>query len=108
MKFNSIYDDNTSLSVFEQLPFRPKRIYYMQGMKDGDLRGKHAHKINRQVIICARGSFDLQLGNLIKTMSINDWHLLEPKDWHVMEKFSPDCLILVLASEEYDESDYIR
>jgi quercetin dioxygenase-like cupin family protein len=108
MKYDSILDDNTKLAVFEHLPFQPKRVYYMQGMAMGDIRGKHAHKKNRQIIICARGSFTLQLSNLRKRMNINDWHLLEPGDWHVMCIFSSDCLILVLASEEYDPNDYIR
>ena len=108
MKFTKIKDKDTSLSVFEKLPFQPKRIYYMQGMDYFDVRGKHQHKKNRQVLICVKGDCIITVKSIDKHIEQNDYIILEPSDWHIMKNFSDDCILLVLASEEYDKNDYIR
>jgi len=76
-------------------------------------RGHHAHKKLEQVIFCINGSFVLRLDDGVRKQSLlmNDPCLgvkLGPKLWHTMEKFSSDCVILVLADDYYQESDYIR
>ena len=108
MKIKNIKDDSTILSVFEDLPFSPKRIYYMQSMGVGEKRGFHKHKKNKQILICIKGNFNILVNELKLTLCQHNFILLEPKDWHEMTNFSPDCVILVLASEEYDKDDYIR
>jgi len=108
MKFKKVTDSNTTLSIFEQFPFAIKRIYFMQGMKITESRGKHAHYKNRQVMICVRGNCALELEKQTIYLNQNHYHILEPYEWHTMSRFSNDCILLILASEEYDENDYIR
>ena len=107
MEYKQIADGSTILTVFEKLPFQPKRIYYMQGMDYYDVRGKHRHKKNRQVLICVKGYCTMTINSTNKMLIENDYVILEPRDWHIMKDFSDDCLLLILASEEYDENDYI-
>lgn len=102
-----------SLTVIQQpdIPFDIKRIYYIYGVDNSD-RGGHRHKITRQVLICLSGSCEILNNNGKKRESFlldnpRKCLLVEPEDWHVLTKFSPDAMLLVLASELYDEQDYI-
>ena len=98
----------------QNVPFEIKRVYYIAGMENAAaVRGKHAHKKLEQIIFCVHGSFDLELddGQTKQTIPLaNPYYgvLLGPKLWHTMTNFSKDCVILVLANDYYDESDYIR
>ncbi|MBI2064483.1 MAG: FdtA/QdtA family cupin domain-containing protein [Candidatus Yanofskybacteria bacterium] len=97
-----------------EIPFDIKRIYFINNFKDSSaVRGRHAHKKLRQVIICLGGSFDLLLddGRRRQILKMNDPSigvLLGNYLWHEMDNFSGDCVILVLAGDHYKESDYIR
>jgi hypothetical protein len=104
MRFDKIKSQRATLTVLEDFPFPIKRAYFMQGMDTTEVRGNHSHKKNRQIVICVRGSFRFNK----KVLFQNDYVILEPEEWHTMFAFTPDCIILVLASEEYDENDYIR
>lgn len=96
------------------IPFDIKRIYYLTDLERVQTeRGGHAHKETDQVIYCLRGSFTLNLddGETQQEILMNNPALgvrLGPGLWHTMKNFSPDCLILVVASKEYDASDYLR
>ena len=95
------------------IPFDIKRVYYIWGTDRDAVRGHHAHKKLEQVIICIAGSCDFILDNGKKREKV---HLCSPNQglyikhniWREFTNFSKDCVILVLASEHYDESDYIR
>ena len=102
-----------ALEEFVNIPFHPKRVYYMFGTKKGVIRGNHAHKKLRQVAIAVRGrcrfllddgneKIDLQLDNSAQAL------LIEKMIWHDMYDFSEDCVLMVLADELYDSEDYIR
>ena len=108
MRYNKVKDEGTILSIFQDLPFPPKRIYYMQEMDRYEERGFHKHKKNRQVLICVKGEFGLRINKSWGYFYQDEYVILEPSDWHEMSNFSSDCIILVLASEEYDKDDYIR
>jgi len=106
-----------NLAIGESLktiPFEIKRIYYINKLlNEKAVRGKHAHKELEQIIFCINGSFKLCLDDgKIKQDIIMDnpyWGVrLGPLLWHTMENFSKDCVILVVASDYYLESDYIR
>ena len=76
-------------------------------------RGSHAHKELQQLIIAASGSFDVTLddGNVKRTFTLNRPYqglLVVPGIWRDLNNFSAGSVCLVLASEKYDESDYIR
>lgn len=109
-------DDRGSLVALEQdknIPFHIKRIYYMFATLADVRRGFHAHKNLRQVAIAVRGScrFLLDDGNeKIELLLDNSSQalLIEPMVWHEMFEYSEDCVLLVLASEFYSSTDYIR
>lgn len=94
-------------------PFDVKRVYYIWGTNKDVIRGKHSHKKLQQVIICVAGSCDFILDDGTDRTSI---HLNNPSQglyikhniWREFTNFSNDCVLMVLASEHYDESDYIR
>jgi len=109
-------DERGMLVALEQtknVPFEIKRVYYMFATQTNVRRGYHAHKELRQLAIPVSGScrFLLDDGNekidlLLDNPSLG--LLIEPAVWHEMYDYSSDCILLVLASDVYDESDYIR
>lgn len=93
--------------------FEVKRIYYIFGTERGVVRGLHAHRDLRQIAIALRGSctFLLDDGRRRDTVVLDDptrGLVIESMIWREMSDFSPDCILLVLASANYDEADYIR
>ena len=109
-------DSRGSLIALEQLkevPFEIKRIYYIFNTKERVERGFHAHKDLKQMAIAVKGSctFVLDDGKNREEIVLDtpDKALfIEGVIWREMKEFSDDCVLLVLASEYYDESDYIR
>ena len=101
-------------SLTELVPFEVKRVYYIFDTTPGTVRGKHAHKDLKQVLICVSGACTIECempdGN--KNVCRLDWPdrglLIEGLVWRNMKEFSKDAVLLVLASEHYDEADYIR
>ncbi len=116
----SYFDDGPDglLVIAEEnknIPFAIKRVYYISNFKNKNqaIRGKHAHRTLTQVIFCVQGSFDLELDDGVNSQLISMGNprqgvILGRMLWHTMKNFSEDCVILVLASDYYDESDYIR
>lgn len=95
------------------LPFAIKRVYTLTGLAAGGVRGGHAHKALRQVIVCLVGSCVVELDNGRESLAVplSDparGLLLEPMVWHEMRGFSAGCVLMVFAAEHYDEADYIR
>ena len=102
-----------ALEEFNDIPFAVKRVYYIYDVAEGVRRGFHAHKQLEQILICIHGSCRILLDNGTEKETV----LLEKpyeglyvsnNTWREMFDFSPDAVLLVLASELYDESDYIR
>ncbi len=105
------------LSIMEgcrDIPFDIKRVYYINNLENRQsIRGKHAHKRLQQVIFCINGSFVLSLDDGKMKQDIYMWQdnigvVLGPALWHTMHSFSSGCILLVVASDFYDENDYIR
>lgn len=102
-----------SLEEFIDIPFKIKRVYYMYGTGEGVVRGCHAHRSLEQILICIHGSCKVRLDNGVERKIVN---LEKPYEglyvsnnmWREMYDFSPDAVLMVLASELYDEADYIR
>jgi hypothetical protein len=95
------------------VPFDIKRIYYLYDVPGGESRGAHGHLKLEQLIIAASGSFDVKLddGHNKKTVSLNRPHMglhVRPMMWREINNFSSGAICLVLASEFYEECDYIR
>ncbi|MGP5074723.1 sugar 3,4-ketoisomerase [Psychrobacter celer] len=116
LEFKSNGDDRGSLVALESyknIPFDIKRVYYIFDTKTGVVRGLHAHKDLLQVMVCLKGSCRIVLDNgstkeQVVLDSPNKGILIENMMWREMHDFSADCVLMVLANEYYDESDYIR
>lgn len=95
------------------VPFDVKRVYYLYDVPGGESRGGHAHKALYQLIVAVSGSFTVTLddGTDKKTFVLNRPYtglLVVPGIWRTLDDFSSGAVCLVLASEIYDEADYIR
>lgn len=109
-------DDRGSLIALEAektVPFEIKRVYYIFGTQQGVARGFHAHHNLKQVAVCVTGKCRMILDNGLAREeawldSPTKGLLIGDLVWREMCDFSDDCVLLVLASEHYDESDYIR
>lgn len=113
--FPPLGDERGSLVALEakrNVPFDIKRVYYIFGTQKGIARGFHAHKNLKQVAVCIAGKCRMVMEDGRNKESI--WldsptqGILITTEWHEMHDFSEDCVLLVLASEHYDENDYIR
>lgn len=102
------------LEALRDIPFEIKRLYYITNLENSvSVRGKHAHRHLEQVIFCVQGSFTLGLDDgknqqRILMSQVNIGVRLGKMLWHTMEDFSSGCVLLVVASDYYDEKDYIR
>ena len=111
-----IIDPRGNLTVAEQMrdiPFDVKRVYWVYDVPSGENRGGHAHKDCREFIIAVSGSFTVTLddGKETKTFLLNHPYqglLVETGIWRTLEDFSSSAVCLVLASDLFDEEDYIR
>lgn len=109
-------DERGQLVVLESnqtVPFDIKRVYYIYGVDTQTSRGFHAHKVTQQVAICIKGTCkmlmdDGEANTTVLMDSPTQGVLIDVMQWHEMHHFSEDCILMVLASEHYDESDYIR
>jgi dTDP-4-dehydrorhamnose 3,5-epimerase-like enzyme len=105
-------DKRGNLTVIEKvLPFDIKRVFYIYGVDDS-IRGGHRHLKTTQAAICIKGSCKIFNNDNIKKedFNLNEPYkclILEPKDWHQMYNFSNDAILMVFASEYFDEMDYI-
>lgn len=116
LNFKSLGDERGQLVVLQnskEIPFDVKRTYFLYGTKPDVPRGFHAHKKLQQVLICVSGSCDIHCeccGQKQKFILDNPQKglLLTGMTWHEMHNFSSDAVLLVLADDFYEESDYVR
>lgn len=111
-----LIDDRGKLSLLEvskELPFAPKRVFWVEGVQEGIKRGFHAHRTGTQVLFCMRGSIELSLRTFhheelltLDAESPGVW--MQNMVWGEQRFTSEGTILLVLASNEFDESDYIR
>ncbi|MEH7393581.1 sugar 3,4-ketoisomerase [Bacillus sp. JJ1474] len=116
IKLRQISDRYGNLTPIEgkvDIPFEIKRVYYITKVEKDITRGYHSHKKLHQVLICLNGSVKIKLKNPYneEVIELNDSSVglyIGPFIWREMFDFSEGSVLLVLASEPYDESDYIR
>lgn len=116
IKFDVHGDERGQLVALEEnknIPFEIKRVYYIYGTVADAVRGRHAHKDLQQVLVCVHGKCKIHLDNGCEAEEIlldkpNEGIYVSNNIWREMYDFSADAVLLVLASNAYDESDYIR
>lgn len=128
MKANSVYDCSVieldrhhssrkgNLSVVQNgvtVPFDVRRVYYLYDVPGGESRGAHAHRDLYQLIVAVSGSFKVTLddGHVKRTFFLNRPYqglYVTPELWRDLDDFSSGAVCMVLASDVYDEKDYIR
>jgi dTDP-4-dehydrorhamnose 3,5-epimerase-like enzyme len=116
IKFQKHGDDRGQLIALEnekEIPFEIKRVYYMFETGEGVRRGFHAHKNLKQILICTSGSCKIHLDDGKETKEIvlddpSEGLFITNNLWREMYDFSKDAVLMVLASDLYNEKDYIR
>ena len=102
-----------ALEEYKNIPFAVKRVYFMYDTKEGVCRGKHAHKTLKQVLFCPCGECKVRLDNgtettVVRLKNPTEGLVIEANIWREMYDFIPGTVLMVLASDYYDENDYIR
>lgn len=102
-----------ALEEGKEIPFHVKRVYYMFDTVDKVRRGYHAHRHLEQILICVSGKCKIHLDNGQETAEVildnpMEGLYIANNCWREMYDFSKDAVLMVLASELYDEKDYIR
>ena len=116
LPLSKIHNRAGNITIVEDqthIPFDVRRIYYLYDIPGGEDRGGHAHKALHQLIVAASGSFHVLLddGQNKKIVTLNrpDYGLMVvPGIWRELFEFSSGAICLVLASQKYDQEDYIR
>lgn len=109
-------DNRGSLTIAEEgidVPFKIERVYWIHGVPQGQERGKHSNKVSWEYVVAVNGSVEITLenkdGRQTYLLDSKDKGLIIPPDtWDEIRNFSPDAVLLVLASHKYDESAYIH
>lgn len=116
INLSKIIDPRGNLTVVEQnidVPFEIKRAYWTYDVPSGECRGGHAHKEQLELVVALSGSFDVTLddGQNKETYHLNHPYqglLIPTMIWRTLEDFSSGAVCFVLASDLFDEDDYIR
>lgn len=116
MQFQKHGDDRGALVSLEEnknIPFEVKRVYYMYDTKPGVKRGFHAHKELKQILFCPCGACTIMLDDGAEKVCVRlddptEGLVVEANVWREMYDFTPNAVLMVLASDYYDENDYIR
>jgi len=116
IQVRSILDNRGNLDIaeFQNIgKFETKRIYYISNVPENNARGAHAHKSLDQIFFAVAGSFNMMVtdGFITETVELKAHEMgyfLPAGHWRDLDNFTNDAVCLVLASEHYDENDYIR
>lgn len=112
-KFKDPRGNLSFIEEFKHIPFKIERAYWIYDVPGGEIRGGHAFKVQKEIIVALSGSFDVVVddGRTKETFSLNRsyYGLFIPAGlWRQMQNFSTNSLALILSSTKFHESDYIR
>jgi dTDP-4-dehydrorhamnose 3,5-epimerase-like enzyme len=110
---NDLRGDLCVTELQRDIPFEVKRIFFVFDVPNARVRGEHVHKVLHEFLICLKGSVSIVTDdgkNRAEYVLDKPWQglYLPPRVWRTLYKFSPDAVLAVYASHEYDPSDYIR
>lgn len=115
LKIPVVEDTRGNLAFVQEavLPFEFKRVYYLFDVPSNAFRGGHSHIVQQEVLIALSGSFEVVLNDGIekKSFVLNKPNIglhIPTGIWRELQNFSSGAVCLVLASDVYDEEDYIR
>jgi dTDP-4-dehydrorhamnose 3,5-epimerase-like enzyme len=118
IKLQTFFDDSDGILTIAEaqknICFDIKRVFFIYDLKSNNaIRGKHAHKKIQQAIFCIQGSCQIKLDDCNETTEIlldkpDLGILIPPMVWNILYNFSDNCILLVLASDYFDEKEYIR
>lgn len=116
LELPKIMDPRGNLTFVEggrHIPFTIRRAFWIYDVPGGEMRGGHAYHRNREIIIAVSGSLDVEVnnGSNIKRYQLNRSYYglyLPSLHWRTLVNFSTNSLCLILASEAFDENDYLR
>jgi dTDP-4-dehydrorhamnose 3,5-epimerase-like enzyme len=99
---------------YRQLNFKAKRFYFIKNLNRKSIRGEHAHKKTKQIFICVKGFLTIVLSNSKKKLAsvkLNEKNkkilfIIKPT-WLRLQNFSKDCIVMILADQEYKKSDIV-
>lgn len=102
-----------SVIEFKDMPFTPRRCFWVTCVPAGEVRGGHAHYKTQQVLVCVRGHVEVRLDfgdGMVDTRTLgpDEWSYVPAMVWDEQRFESPDAVLLVLANTEYDKADYIE
>lgn len=111
-----IMDPRGNLTFIEggrHVSFDVKRVFWIYDVPGGEMRGSHAYRTNHELIVAVSGSFDVEVddGREVRRFSLNRSYYglyIPPMHWRTLLNFSTNALCLILASESFDEMDYLR
>lgn len=112
-KISDLRGNLTFIESQRHVPFSIERVFFLYDVPTGESRGAHAHRLQHQFLICLSGSFDVDLddGSNQRKVHLNrPWQGLHipPMIWAAEVNFDPGTVCLVLSSDRFQESDYIR
>lgn len=116
IKFKNINGEYGSLIPIEEnfdVPFQIKRVFYIYGVGSNIIRGHHALRKSHQILICIKGKVKIRVKtpyeeDIVELSNPSEGIYMGKLIWREMFDFSEDAVLLVLASEYFDENDYIR
>ena len=117
LNFPKIFDPRGNLTFIQfpdQIPFEIQRVFWTYNVPGGEIRGGHAYKTQQEVIIAISGSFDVMIkdrAGKVKKIHLNRGYeglLLPPSTWRHLENFSTNAVSLHLASNIFDDNDYLH
>lgn len=115
-KLQKIHNFGGDIFIFEghRFDFPIRRVYFTKNVAAGEVRGHHAHKTLEQVFLCPHGAIEISLDDgkgVVEKITLNNPEeaiYVGPSTWRTMKWLKPESILLVFASQPYEETDYIR
>lgn len=114
--YETVFEDTGELGVLEygkEIDFLVKRVFYLRGIKENAIRGRHSHKELKQLIVCLNGEFTIELDNgrekyITKMRPGKTCLYIDGRVWREMKEFTKETVVMVLCDREYRFDEVVR